>query len=77
MNLLPESELQSMALSEYQGFLKQNPAVTGTSDAQMVKNIGAKIQVAVVQYMNQNKLGKRISNYKWEFNYLPILILAF
>jgi predicted Zn-dependent protease len=68
MNLLPESELQSMALSEYQGFLKQNPAVTGTSDAQMVKNIGAKIQVAVVQYMNQNKLGKRISNYKWEFN---------
>jgi predicted Zn-dependent protease len=68
MNLLPESELQSMALSEYQGFLKQNPAVSGTSDAQMVKNIGAKIQVAVVQYMNQNKLGKRISNYKWEFN---------
>lgn len=68
MNLLPESELQSMALAEYQGFLKQNPAVTGTSDAQMVKNIGAKIQVAVVQYMNQNKLGKRISNYKWEFN---------
>ena len=68
MNLLPESELQSMALAEYQGFLKQNPSVTGTSDAQMVKNIGTKIQSAVTQYMNQNKLGKRISGYKWEFN---------
>ncbi len=68
MNLLPESELQSMALAEYQGFLKQNPSVTGTADAQMVKNIGSKIQVAVTQYMNQNKLGKRISGYKWEFN---------
>ena len=68
MNLLPESELQSMALAEYQGFLKQNPSVTGTSDAQMVKNIGTKIQAAVTQYMNQNKLGKRISGYKWEFN---------
>lgn len=68
MNLLPESELLSMSLTEYNNFLKQNPPVNGTPEAQMVKNVGAKIQSAVVQYMNQNKMGNRISNYKWEFN---------
>jgi predicted Zn-dependent protease len=68
MNLLPESEMLSMSLTEYQKFLKENPPVTGTTEAQMVKNIGAKIQNAVVNYMNQNKMGNRISNYKWEFN---------
>ncbi len=68
MNLLPESEMVSMSLTEYSAFLKQNPPVTGTKDAQMVKNVGARIQAAVTQYMNQNKLGSRISGYKWEFN---------
>ena len=68
MNLLPESEMVSMSLTEYQSFLKQNPPVNGTPESQMVKNIGAKIQNAVTQYMNQNKMGDRISGYKWEFN---------
>jgi predicted Zn-dependent protease len=67
MNLLPESTLLSMTLTQYQDFLKQNPPVN-TSDAQMVKNVGAKIQSAVINYMNQNKMGDRIKNYKWEFN---------
>jgi predicted Zn-dependent protease len=68
MNLLPESEMVSLSLTEYQSFLKANPPVTGTTDAQMVKSVGAKIQNAVTQYMNQNKMGSRISGYKWEFN---------
>lgn len=68
MNLLPESTLLSMSLSEYQGFLKEHPPVTGTPEAAMVKTTGLKIQNAVTQYMNQNKMGSRISGYKWEFN---------
>ena len=68
MNLLPESEMLSMSLTEYQSFLKLNPPVNGTPDAQLVKNVGARIQNAVTQYMNQNKMGSRISGYKWEFN---------
>jgi predicted Zn-dependent protease len=68
MNLLPESEMLSMSLSEYNDFLKQNPPVTGTPEASMVKSVGARIQAAVSTYMNQNKMGDRISDYKWEFN---------
>jgi predicted Zn-dependent protease len=68
MNLLPESELLSMSLTSYQDFLKKNPPVTGTADANMVKNVGARIQSAVTQFMTQNKMGNRIANYRWEFN---------
>ena len=68
LNLLPESEMVSMSLTSYQDFLKQNPPVTGTPEAQMVKNIGAKIQSAVVTYLGQNKMGDRVSGYKWEYN---------
>ena len=68
MNLLPESEMLSMSLTEYQSFLKQNPPVNGSPESQMVKSVGARIQTAVSQYMNQNKMGSRISGYKWEFN---------
>lgn len=68
MNLLPESTLMSMSLSSYQDFLRQNPPVTSGGDAQMVKNVGARIQSAVINYMNQNKMGSRVNNYKWEFN---------
>lgn len=68
LNLLPESEMVSMSLASYSDFLKTNPAVNGTPDAQMVKNIGAKIQSAVISYLGQNKMGDRVSGYKWEFN---------
>lgn len=68
MNLLPESEMISMSLTSYGDFLKKNPPVTTGSDAMMVKNVGAKIQNAVTQYMNKNKLSDRIKGYKWEYN---------
>jgi predicted Zn-dependent protease len=68
MNLLPESQMVSLGLSEYQSFLKENPPVSGTADANMVQTCGVRIQNAVSQYMNQNKMGDRIAGYKWEFN---------
>ncbi len=69
MNLLPESELISLSLTEYQSFLKENPPV-GSSDPQatMVKQVGNKIQSSVTQFMAQQKMSDRIQGYKWEFN---------
>lgn len=68
MNLLPESQLISMSLTSYRDFLKENPPVNGTADANMVKNVGAKISSAVTRFMNSNGQSKRIADYKWEFN---------
>lgn len=41
---------------------------SGSTQAQMVKRVGAKISAAVNQYMNQNGYGDQIAGYKWEFN---------
>src|SRR5688572_12141185 len=68
MTLLPESEMISMSLTSYREFLQENPPVTGSADAAMVKNVGIKIQNAVTQYMRKNKMSDRISGYKWEYN---------
>jgi predicted Zn-dependent protease len=68
MHLLPESTMISLSLTEYRSFLKQHPAATSGAEAQMVKNVGAKIQSAVTRYMNQNGYADRIKGYQWEFN---------
>lgn len=69
MNLLPESELVAMSLTEYRSFLSQNPPASATDpNAQMVKRVGQNIQNAVITYMNQHKMGDRVKGYKWEFN---------
>ncbi len=69
VSLIPEGELISLSLTEYQSFLKSNPPVASSdANAAMVKQTGIKIQQAVTRYMQQNKLSSRLSGYKWEFN---------
>lgn len=69
MNMLPESQLMSMSLTQYRSFLSENKTIAaGDSKSQMVKDIGAKISKAVEIYLRKHKQSKRIANYKWEFN---------
>lgn len=68
MKLLPESELQQMAVSEYQTFLSSNKVVTSTSnrDAEMVNRVGQRIINAVNTFYKQNNLTADLNGYKWE-----------
>lgn len=66
-NLLPESELMGMSLTNYQEFLSKNQ-VLNNADAQMVKQVGARISKAVEQYFTQKNNLKAIKGYNWEFN---------
>ncbi|HNQ13505.1 MAG TPA: M48 family metallopeptidase, partial [Bacteroidia bacterium] len=69
MNLLPESELMSMSLTSYNDFLKENPPMPESDpNVQQVKKVGKNISEAVTKYMTDNKMGKRIEGYTWEFN---------
>ncbi|MCI5058459.1 MAG: M48 family metallopeptidase [Flavobacteriales bacterium] len=69
LHLLPESTLMSMSLTNYRQFLSQNQAVASSNqNTQLVKRVGGKIQNAVVKYMHDEGLSKRIKDYKWEFN---------
>ncbi len=67
--LLPEYQLQEMAVGEYQSFLSANKVVPNSSnnrDAEMVARAGQRIVSAVTQFFNQKNMGKDLDGYKWE-----------
>jgi predicted Zn-dependent protease len=68
LHLLPESEMDQMALQEYTSFLDTSKVITGTSDAALVQKVGQKIATAVTQYCNEHGFQSRVANYKWEFH---------
>jgi len=68
--LLPESELRSMAASEYQQFLSKNRVVSPTSskDAEMVRRVGSRLVSAINKYYSAKGLTNELEGYKWEYN---------
>ncbi|MGC4036006.1 MAG: M48 family metallopeptidase [Chitinophagaceae bacterium] len=70
LKLLPESEVQSMALTEYQTFLTQNKVVASNAnkDAEMVKRVGQRISSVVEKYYAEKGKSSDLEGYKWEYN---------
>lgn len=68
--LLPESELQSMATTQYQQFLASNKVVSSSNnrDAEMVKRVGSRVTRAVTDYFVSKGLSQDLEGYKWEYN---------
>jgi predicted Zn-dependent protease len=67
-NLVPDSMMNSMAFQSYSEFLTQNTLSKDSSNTQLVKRVGSRIQKAVEQYCTQNNLSDRLQGYQWEFN---------
>jgi len=65
--LIPESELVSMGLTNYRGFLDTMPLSQNTTQTQMLNKVGTDISTAVEQYLKDNGLEKRLKNFDWEF----------
>jgi predicted Zn-dependent protease len=70
LSLVPESQVQAMALTEYANFLSTNKVVptANNKNAALVKNVGARLINAITQYYNQNNLGQELNGYNWEVN---------
>lgn len=68
MALIPESSMQSMAITQYKGFLGTNPPVKTGTDAQMLAKVGARLSKAVNDYMKSKNLTSQLAGYNWEFN---------
>lgn len=70
LTLLPESELQTMAIGEYQTFLSSNKVVAASNnrDAEMVKRVGNRIVKAVETYYAEKGLSDKLTGFKWETN---------
>jgi predicted Zn-dependent protease len=68
LTLLPEAELQNMAVQEYQQFLTQNKVVaaTGNKDAEMVNRVGQRIVSAVEGYYAEKGMSDKLAGFKWE-----------
>jgi len=70
LSLLPESQLQQTAETEYKGFLSQNKVVSASvsKDAEMVRRVGSRIAAAITQYYTKQGKGDVLKGYQWEFN---------
>ncbi|MFN8240867.1 MAG: M48 family metallopeptidase [Bacteroidales bacterium] len=68
LNLLPESEMIAMGLTNYSDFLKENPPSTDKTNSAIVTEVGTNIANAVIKYFADNNLQDRLNGYKWEFN---------
>ncbi len=69
LDLLPESEMISMSLSQYDTFLLQNKPLPATDPkVMMVRNTGTRIQHAVEKYYAEKGLSSQLEGFKWEFN---------
>lgn len=70
LNLIPESELQAQALSQYQSFLSQAKVVnpSGSRDAEMVSRVGNRVSKAITDYYTKQGKGDILNGYQWEFN---------
>jgi predicted Zn-dependent protease len=68
--LLPESELQTMATTEYQQFLSSNKVVATSNnrDAEMVRRVGQRITKAVDAYYAEKGMTDKLAGFKWEYN---------
>ncbi len=66
--LVPNSQIFPMAFQEYDQFLNQHKVIKGTSDAQMIKNVGQKISVAAERWLNANGYAGYLKDYQWEYN---------
>ncbi|MDB5248871.1 MAG: family peptidase [Segetibacter sp.] len=70
LNLVSESQMQEMAVSQYRQFLTENKVVSASAsrDAEMVKRVGSRVANAVTTYYKQQGLGAELQNYQWEYN---------
>jgi predicted Zn-dependent protease len=69
-SIIPESELQAQAITQYQSFLSTAKVVntTGSRDAEMVKRVGNRIAAAITKYYTDQGKAAVLDGYNWEFN---------
>lgn len=70
LSLIPEAQLQQMAVGEYQSFLSTNKVVSSSNnkDAEMVKRVGSRIASAITSYYTKKGNAELMNGYRWEFN---------
>jgi predicted Zn-dependent protease len=69
LSLVPESELQLMATSQYSAFLEEHKVLAPDNiEAAMVDRVGARISNAITNYYISQGQQSVIEGFRWEFN---------
>jgi predicted Zn-dependent protease len=68
LQLLPESQLATMSLQEYDKVLKNSKLSTNQQQVEMVRRVGFKIAKAAEAFLAEAGLQSQIKTLKWEFN---------
>jgi predicted Zn-dependent protease len=69
VNLIPESMLMDMSLTEYNQFIAAHTVVPKTDTSSiLVTKVGTNISSAIVKYLNSHKGSKRVKGFVWQFN---------
>jgi predicted Zn-dependent protease len=68
LHLVPESELLTMSLQQYDEVLNKSKLSDNQQEVQMVRKVGGKIAKAAEAFLAETGRSADIKNYKWEFN---------
>jgi predicted Zn-dependent protease len=68
LSLIPDSQMNAMSFQQYDQVLAESVLSTNAKDTAMIKTVGARIEKAVEEYMEQNGLSSHLEGYAWEFN---------
>ena len=68
LNMVSESEMISMSLTNYKQFIVEHKLSTNTQNTEMVKRIGSRIADAVTKFLKEKGMHSRINGFQWEFN---------
>ena len=68
LNFVSHEQIFPASFAQYDQFLSENKVVTGTKEAQMVKNVGQKIVTAAERYLNANGYQGYLKDFAWEFS---------
>ena len=68
LSLLPESQLATMSLQEYDKVLKSSKLSVNQQQVEMVRRVGFKIARAAEAFLKEAGMQSEIKNLNWEFN---------
>ena len=68
MALIGNSSLMASSVVQYREFLNESKVITGTTEANMVKNAGDRIRKAAELWAAREGQSSYLDGYEWEFN---------
>jgi predicted Zn-dependent protease len=68
LSLVGDSEMNSLAVTQYKQTLAESKLSTNAEQTAMVKRVGQRVANAVQQYFKEQGQSDQLSGYNWEFN---------